>query len=111
MRGWRTTCLLLLQLAADLALTPDIVATIAPDARDHNAHADLIELILSHPACSTGVAGRFATNPHPAIRVRVAHFPELGTSAVAVLAIEQNDEVRAAAVEALTWRASDGLDR
>lgn len=100
----------LLELAVDPAMTPDMVATIAPDARDHGAPAELIHLVLSHPACSVGVAGRFATHPDAAIRLRVARFPGLITSSLAVLAIDHKDEVRAAAVEALTNRAAQSAD-
>jgi hypothetical protein len=70
----------LLGLAAEPNLSPDMLATIAPDARDHDAPAELIHLILDHPACTVGVAGRFATHPDPTIRLRVARFPGLLTS-------------------------------
>jgi hypothetical protein len=94
----------LLALAAEPSLSPDMVATIAPDAVDHDAPAELTHLILDHPACSVGVAGRFATHPDPAIRLRVAGFPGLLTSALAILAIDADDTVRAAAIAALDDR-------
>ena len=95
----------LLELAREPQLSPDMVATIAPDARDHDAPAELIHLILDHPACGIGVASRFTTHPDPAIRLRVAHFPGLLTSSLAILAIDDDDQVRAAAVATLTQRA------
>ena len=95
----------LLKLAADPALTPDMVATIAPDARDHNAPAELVNLVLSHPACPVGVAGRHATHRNPAIQLRVARFPGLTTSSLGILAVDRDSAVRAAAIEVLSERA------
>lgn len=95
----------LLDLARETQLSPDMLATIAPDARDHGAPAELIHLVLDHPACSVGLAGRYATHPDPAIRLRVARFPGLLTSSLAILAIDADEHVRAAAVAILTERA------
>ena len=95
----------LLDLARDTQLSPDMLATIAPDARDHDVPTELIHLVLDHPACSVGVAGRFATHPDPAIRLRVAGFPGQPTSSLAILAIDADEQVRAAAVAILTQRA------
>ena len=78
----------LLELAREAQLSPDMLATIARDARDHDAPAELIHLVLDHPACGTGVASRFTTHPDPAIRLRVARFPGLLTSSLAILAID-----------------------
>jgi hypothetical protein len=96
----------LLALASESTLSPDMLATIAPNARDHDASSELIHLVLDHPSCSEGVAGRFATHPDPTIRLRVATFPGLLTSSLAILAIDADDTVRAAAVAVLTERAS-----
>lgn len=96
----------LLELAREPQLSPDMVATIAPDARDHDAPAELIHLILDHPACGIGIASRFATHPDRTIRLRVADFPGLLASSLAILAIDDDDEVRAAAVVVLTERAA-----
>lgn len=95
----------LLDLARETQLSPDMLATIAPDARDYDAPAELIHLVLDHPACSVGLAGRYATHPDPAIRLRVAHFPGLLKSELAVLAIDKDEQVRATAVAILTQRA------
>lgn len=95
----------LLQLAADPALTPDMLATVAPDAGDRGASSELVRLVLAHPACSVGVASRFATHRDATIRLRVARFPDLLTSALAVLAVDADDAVQAAAVAVLDERA------
>lgn len=96
----------LLQLAADPSLTPDMVATIAPGASDCDADVELAGRILAHPACSAGVASRFATYRDVAIRVQVARFPGLLTSTLAVLAVDVDEAVRAAAVAALDDRVA-----
>ena len=70
----------LLALADDPNLSPDMVATIAPDAHDNDELADLIHAVLDHPACSVGVAGQDATHRNAGIRLRVANFPCLLTS-------------------------------
>ena len=95
----------LLELADDPALSPDMVATIGPLARE-DGDPDLIHRILSHPACGEGVASRYATHPDPTIRLRVAGFPGLVTSTLGILAVDRDPAVRAAATEALTQRAS-----
>lgn len=96
----------LLELARDPQLSPDVLATIAPDARDHDAPAELIYLVLDHRACGVEVAGRFATHPDPAIRLRVARCPGRLTSTLAILANDANNRVRATLVAILTEQAS-----
>lgn len=95
----------LLELAADPSLTPDMLATIAPDAADRGAPSELVRAALAHPACTPGVAGRYATHRDAAVRLRVARFPGLLTSSLAILAIDQDETVRAAAVRVLDERA------
>ena len=95
----------LLDLADDPALSPDMVATIAPLA-SQDGDPDLIHRVLSHPACGEGVASRYATHPDRAIRLRVAGFPGLITSTLAILAVDRDPAVRATAIGALTERAS-----
>ena len=95
----------LLELARDAQLSPDMLATIAPDARDRDALAELIHAVLDHPACSVGLAGRFATYPDPGIRLRVARFPGQLTSSLAILAVDTDEQVRVTAIEILTQRA------
>ena len=95
----------MLEFADDPALSPDMVATIGPLAREAG-DPDLIHRILCHPACGEGVASRYATHPDPAIRLRVAGFRGLVTSTLGILAVDPDSAVRAAATEALTQRAS-----
>jgi hypothetical protein len=101
----------LLELAADPQLTPDLLATIAPLDGDLDVAVELIYLVLAHPACGPGVAGRFATHHDPEIRLRVARFPGLVTSTLGVLTVDPDPEVRAAAVTILTARAATMTDR
>lgn len=95
----------LLELAADEDLSPDMVATIGPDARDLGAPVVLVLAVLDHPACGVGVAARYATHPDRTVRLRLTGFPGLPTPALAVLAVDQDDEVRAAALRVLDARA------
>ncbi|HEY3548860.1 MAG TPA: hypothetical protein VGK17_22535 [Propionicimonas sp.] len=96
----------LLELAADPSLTPDMVATVAPAASDRDAPSELIHAVLAHPACSLGVASRYATHRDAAVRLRVARFPGLTTSTLAVLAIDEDEQVRDAAMAALDARVA-----
>ena len=94
----------LLDLAVDHALSLDMVATIAPLAGE-DGDVTVVRAVHDHPNCSAGIASRYATHPVPAIRVRVACFPGLTTSGLAILAIDPNEQVRAAAATALADRA------
>ncbi|HEY3546420.1 MAG TPA: hypothetical protein VGK17_10040 [Propionicimonas sp.] len=96
----------LLELAGDPSLSPDMLATIAPDAADRGAPSELIHAVLAHPACGVGVAGRFATHRDAAVRLRVATFHGLLTSTLAVLAVDDDERVQAAAVAVLDQRAA-----
>ena len=62
--------------------------------------------MLDHPDRDAGVAGRYATHPDPAIRLRVATHPQLITSTLGMLVGESDSAVQAAAIAALTQRAS-----
>lgn len=96
---------MLLKLASEPTLSPDMVATIAPLARDDVAPTELVVAVLTHPACSIGVASRFATHQDPAVRLCVAEFPGLLTSTLGMLAVDADEAVRAAATRVLDERA------
>lgn len=95
----------LLELAADPTLTADEVATVAPAARDHDAPLELVNLVLAHPACTPGVAGRYATYPDPTVRLRVARREDVVGSTLLVLAIDVDPGVAAAARAQMAARA------
>ena len=85
----------LLDLAADLTLTSEMLATIAPN-RDRDADVRLVGLVLDHPACNEAIASRYATHHDAGIRLRVAVFPGIGAP-LEMLALDANERVRAAA--------------
>lgn len=104
----------LLALAADPTLTADELATVAPGAQEHDAPVDLVDLVLDNPACSPGVAGRYATHPDRAVRLRVANRSDITGSTLLVLAADADPAVASTAREHLAARAegprSPGVD-
>jgi hypothetical protein len=96
----------LLDLVAAPDLDLELLAVIAPGIRDKDADAQLIHRVLDHPACSEAVAARYTTYPDPDVRLRVATFPGIGSSALEMLAVDADDHVREVAKRRLA--ATDG---
>jgi hypothetical protein len=94
----------LLDLAADLSLTSEMLATIAPN-RDRDADVRLVGLVLDHPACSGGIASRYTTHHDAGIRLRVATFRGGLGAPLEMLALDTDERVREAAGARLKTRS------
>jgi len=95
----------ILEALRDPMLTADDVAALAPGYQDPDADAELIAAVLTHPAASSGVVGRYATHTDADIRALVVQHALTPGPALEVLALDPDPQIAATARHRLTHPA------
>lgn len=87
----------LLELADDPTLTSQMLAVVAPGLDERDADPKLVHRVLDDPACTTGIASRYAVHNDPTIRLRIVEFVEITRATLLILASDPSQLVQAAA--------------
>jgi len=84
----------------------EVLAIVAPEWSDGDAPLELVHAVLDNPACTGSIAGRYVRHPNAGIRLALARRADVHLPTLQVLALDLDDEVRAAAQAALDERST-----
>ncbi|GMA26709.1 hypothetical protein GCM10025864_44680 [Luteimicrobium album] len=82
----------------------EVLAIVAPEWFDHDAALELVHAVLGNPVCSGSIAGRYVGHRDAGVRLLLARRSDAHDPTLQVLALDLDDDVRAAARAALDAR-------